>query len=212
LDLEEWWNDTHSDWIRNNKNITIVCPHPNYIFKEKSMQILWDKISASHDITIQLENDGLSLYNSIDLSKKQQTNKSMIRILIAEPEPDLRNLYSEYLNGLGIEVMTVENGIKCLENLFDSRENYFDMIILDSHIRDVDGCELVKKIHEKIPGQRIVLTTTNSSTKKNNIEGLFEIEQDDILLKPFSFTKLLAIIRPDISTSIKSNSKKILEE
>lgn len=202
IDLETWWADTHSEWIRNNQNITVVCPHPNYIFREESQENIRNKIGDCHDITIHLKNNEYSLQYSYDLAKKQQKNKNaQIKILIVEPEPDLRNLYTEYLNGLGIEVVIVDNGDKCMENLIELK-GPFDMIILDLHIHDMSGSDLVKKIREKLPDQRIVLTTTNTSTEINDIEHLIDIELDDVLLKPFTFTKLLAVIKPKITTNI----------
>src|SRR5919107_489101 len=32
IGLEKWSQDVHSDWIRNNKDITVVCPHHKFIF------------------------------------------------------------------------------------------------------------------------------------------------------------------------------------
>ena len=53
IDLEKWWQTSHSDWIKNNKNITVVCPHPNHAFKD-SEHYIKNKISALHDITIDI--------------------------------------------------------------------------------------------------------------------------------------------------------------
>ena len=32
IDLEKWWQKVHLDWVRNNKDITVVCPHPDDVF------------------------------------------------------------------------------------------------------------------------------------------------------------------------------------
>lgn len=53
LDLEKWWRDVHSYWIRNKKNITVICPHPNYVFsKQDSLQPIKNKISKYHTVTL----------------------------------------------------------------------------------------------------------------------------------------------------------------
>ena len=57
IDIERWWQDVHSDWIRNNKDITVLCPHPNYVFKEDSGQDIRNKISNYHSTTIDMENE-----------------------------------------------------------------------------------------------------------------------------------------------------------
>ncbi len=57
IDEERWWQEVHADWKRNNKDITVVCPHPNYVFKAESLQQIKNKISANHTITIDIENE-----------------------------------------------------------------------------------------------------------------------------------------------------------
>ena len=55
IELEKWWQEVHSDWKRNNKDITVVCPHPNYVFKEESEQNIKNKIVNFHNTTIDIE-------------------------------------------------------------------------------------------------------------------------------------------------------------
>jgi CheY-like chemotaxis protein len=195
--LEKWWQDVHSDWIRNNKDITVICPHPNYVFKEQSVHDVRNKISASHTITIDIEDE-----HSLQYSHKLINKNRQIRILIAESEPDLRDLYNVYLNGLGLEVIVIENGSKCIEYLLDSKDKEgFDMVIVDSHLHDINGVEVIKQIREKMPNQRIVFTTTHSLSEISNIIDSLQIDKEDLLLKPFTFTKLLSTIKP--RTTIK---------
>ena len=196
IDLEKWWQTIHSYWINNNKNITVVCPHPNHAFKD-SEQYIKNKISVSQNITIGIE-DGQYSY------RLTSRNRQKIKILIAEPESDLRYVYREYLNGLGLEVEMVENGSKCIKYLLDSKdkgeeEEDFDMVILDSHLPDINGIEVIKQIRKKIPNQRIVFTTTHPLSKINTVVSPFGIETEDILVKPFNFRQLLSTIKPSIT-------------
>jgi hypothetical protein len=39
IDLEKWWQDVDLDWIRNNKDIIVVCPHPNYVLRKNHCKI-----------------------------------------------------------------------------------------------------------------------------------------------------------------------------
>ncbi len=57
IDLEKWWQETNLEWIKNNKDITVICPHPNYVFKEESEQDIRNKINNYHDVTIDIENE-----------------------------------------------------------------------------------------------------------------------------------------------------------
>lgn len=200
LYLEKWWQDVNLDWARNNKDIVVICPHPNHIFKEDSEKdSIRNKISDSHDAAFNIEDKYFLQYFYNLIKQKRQ-----IRILIAEPEPDLRSVYKEYLNeylhALGLEVLVVENGNKCIEYLVDSNDKGgFDIVILDSHLPDIKGVEVIKQIRKKMPNQRIVFTTTYSLSQISNIIDSYKIDKNDILLKPFYFTKLLSIINPLIT-------------
>ena len=93
----------------------------------------------------------------------------------------------------------VENDSKCIEYLLDSREKdkgNFDMVILDSHLRDIKGIEVIKTIREEIPKQRIVFTTTHPLNEISNTMDSLRIDKEDVLLKPFKFTELLSTIKP----------------
>ena len=65
----------------------------------------------------------------------------------------------------------VQNGNKCLEIIYSSREdknnknnnnNDYDIIIVDTHLRDISGLEVARKIRNRLPHKRIILTTTYS--------------------------------------------------
>ena len=115
IDLEKWWQHVHSDWIRNNKDITVVCPHPNYVFKEESLQQIKNKISAHHTITIDIENEHSLQYfynlitknmNFDDLVNYEQIIKTMkeIKCNFMEEHKNIINtyysIYSKQLDGI----------------------------------------------------------------------------------------------------------------
>ena len=105
IDLEKWWQEVHSDWKRNNKDITVVCPHPNYVFKEESEQNIKNKIVNSHNTTIDIEN-GSSLqyfYNLItknsnfdDLVNYQQTIKKTMKEIKYNFMEEHKNIINTY--------------------------------------------------------------------------------------------------------------------
>ena len=72
--LESWWHGAHAEWMANNQNITVVCPHPGQVLCEQSA--VQSKICSAHSLTINLQRHIVS------------QKATPIRILIAEPEPD----------------------------------------------------------------------------------------------------------------------------
>ena len=189
--LEKLWQDVHTEWIKNNQDITVICPHPSSILMEDPSLDIKSQIGAQHSFTIDLEKD-------FPLSAIQS---KQIRILIAEPEMDIRNLYDAFLDSLGIEVVSVESGNKCLESAFDTDGDGYDIIILDSHLNDIGGLDLARRIHERMPNQRIVLTTTLPLSQIRNFLNSTGINQEDVLLKPFKFSTLLSVIKPRLMSN-----------
>jgi len=114
--------------------------------------------------------------------------------ILTEPNTDMRMLYRRYLDALGLEVAIAESGSECLKSVFNGGDAGFDLIILDSHLSDMPGLQVARRIKEMLPDQKIVITTTSDleDTSRNRI-GI-----EEVMTKPFSFSKLLALIRPSI--------------
>ena len=85
----------------------------------------------------------------------------------------------------------VESGNKCLEIVLsntadnDNNNNDYDIIILDTHLHDISGFEVARKIRDRLPHKRIILTTTYSLDNISNIMDSIGIKSQDVILKPF---------------------------
>ena len=119
------------------------------------------------------------------------------QVLIAEREPDIQNLYKRYLDSIGVQHVIVSSGSECLDSLFGDVS--FDMVVIDTHLDDMNGIALARKIQESIPGQRIILTSTTSADSLEQEFSSLGITRNDVLVKPFRFAELLSLIRPNIS-------------
>jgi hypothetical protein len=105
IDLEKWWQEVHSEWKRNNQDITVVCPHPNYVFKEESEQNIKNKIVNSHNTTIDIENASSLQYfynlitknsNFDDLVNYQQTIKKTMKEIKYNFMEEHKNIINTY--------------------------------------------------------------------------------------------------------------------
>ena len=85
----------------------------------------------------------------------------------------------------------VQNGNKCLEIIHSSREdnnennnenNDYDIFIVDTHLRDISGFEVARKIRDRLPHKRIILTTTYSLDNISNMIDSIGIKSQDVLL------------------------------
>src|SRR3974377_251052 len=106
-------------------------------------------------------------------------------ILVIDDDNKLNDLLIEYLGKNNYKVTAVENpkdGIVKLKN------NYFDLVILDIMLPEMDGFETCKLIRKDYETPIIMLTARGETTDK--VVGL-ELGADDYLPKPFEPRELL---------------------
>lgn len=189
--LERWWHETTTEWVQNKQNITVICPHPGFIINDPLLLDTKYHLNRMHTISIDSN-------KNIDIENQKREKKK--RILIAEPEQDIRYLYSLYIQDLDFlisDVKLVENGKTCLDYIFsntnDNNDDY-DIIMLDTHLGDISAVEVAQRIHDKYPNKRIVFTTTNSLNNIRKIVDPIKIKDENVLLKPFDFYDFVSIL------------------
>jgi hypothetical protein len=52
LNLERWWQKTHSEWLQKGLKVTIICPHPSPILDKNQFIHYKQTLSSLHDITL----------------------------------------------------------------------------------------------------------------------------------------------------------------
>jgi hypothetical protein len=52
LNLERWWQKTHSEWLQKGLKVTIICPHPSPILDKNQFIHYKQTISSLHNITL----------------------------------------------------------------------------------------------------------------------------------------------------------------
>jgi len=122
-------------------------------------------------------------------------------LLVVDDEESLREALKLNLELEGYEVTTADNGPDVLKLV---KQEYFDLIILDIMLPDMDGlmvCETIRMQHNDVP----ILFLSARNTGAQRVEGLRK-GGDDYLTKPFNLEELL--LRVD---KLIIKSKKIKE-
>jgi hypothetical protein len=52
--LEQWWDETCKDWLRNDIKISVICPHSTSSFEGQSGTDFKEGLSNLHSITLQV--------------------------------------------------------------------------------------------------------------------------------------------------------------
>ena len=124
------------------------------------------------------------------------------RILLAEDDPNLGLLLTEFLKKKGFDVTWAQNGDQALGYFVGGQ---FDVCLLDVMMPKKDGFSLAKDIRAN-HHQVAIIFLTAKAMETDTLQG-FKLGADDYLTKPFSMEVLLARIQAVLR---RSNSDKAL--
>jgi PAS domain S-box-containing protein len=113
-------------------------------------------------------------------------------ILVVEDEEDLREIAVLYLESLGYQTRTAENGDNALQVLSDG--HVIDLLFSDVIMPgEMDGYQLAVTAHERYPELKVLLTSgfTKKRSKLRSAEDKYLVNLNDrILDKPYNLTEL----------------------
>jgi len=105
--------------------------------------------------------------------------------MVVDDEPTVRNAIKRLLEHAGHTVATAEGGEAALEIL---AKETFDLVITDFSMPGMHGDQLVARIRQTIPNQRIIMAT--AFVEEYKVFGQTSAPVDALLLKPFSLQEL----------------------
>lgn len=109
------------------------------------------------------------------------------RVLLADDHPNNRELIAILLKRMNINVTEVENGKQALETLFYQK---FDLILLDIHMPQMDGTEVLKKMRAKGNSTPVIALTANNIM--HEIDYYLRLGFSDYLAKPIYRVHLIS--------------------
>ncbi len=110
----------------------------------------------------------------------------MFRILIAEDDRELRQLFSHVLAKNGYAVVGVSNGKEALDEI---EVGYFDLIISDIMMPVMDGYELVRSLRESENHTPVLMITAKDAFDAMQLG--FMSGTDDYMVKPINVNEMI---------------------
>ena len=110
----------------------------------------------------------------------------MFKILIAEDDRELRQLFEHVLSKNSYAVTGVSNGLEALQVLEDS---YYDLIISDIMMPMMDGHELVRSLREA--GHHLPVLMITAKTAFDDMRQGFLSGTDDYMVKPVNVNEMV---------------------
>lgn len=132
-----------------------------------------------------------------------------MKILTAEDEIYMNEMYRDTLEPLGHQILTTDSAEKCLleyKNASTKESLPFDIVLVDYLMPEKDGVTLAKEILEINPNQKIIFISAHGSLLSQKIK---EIDGDvELMSKPVSVLGLAAKIEGtselDVSERLKA--------
>ena len=113
----------------------------------------------------------------------------MLKILLVDDDPNIRQLVNLYLQKEGFEVMMADRGDEARKMFKASPPN---LILLDIMLPGMDGWQVCREVR-KISNIPIIMLTAKDETF-DKVLGL-ELGADDYVVKPFDMKELVARIK-----------------
>jgi DNA-binding NtrC family response regulator len=122
------------------------------------------------------------------------------RILVVEDERDLRQLTAEVLIDAGYQVDVAENGAAAWSTLQLSK---YDLLIADQFMPWLSAVKLLKKIHAARMPLPVIMATGFLPTGEIMLHTW--LQPVKTLLKPYSFEKLLSLVKNILQTTVSTD-------
>lgn len=122
-------------------------------------------------------------------SPKTEGRKKNARIAVVDDNQEICSMISKMLAHFGWREPSVMHDGEEIVEAIQSREQDFDLVIMDYHLPRMNGIEAGRAISKSRPHVRIILTTSDGSVESQAVSRGFRF-----LRKPFSFKSLAQIL------------------
>jgi DNA-binding response OmpR family regulator len=116
----------------------------------------------------------------------------MAKIMVVDDEPDVVEVVTTILRGVGHETIPAYSGEEALEKLEEVKP---DLITLDVMMPGIDGFETLKRIREKKETSSIPVIIISVKQEPDDIVKGLTLGANDYFTKPYNKTILLAKVR-----------------
>jgi two-component system cell cycle response regulator DivK len=103
------------------------------------------------------------------------------RVLVVDDYPDAREMYSEYLEFSGFDVIQAVNGVEALQRAVDAAP---DIILMDLSLPVMDGWEATRRLKEDARTNSIPVVALTGHALAGISEGAIKAGCDAFVTKP----------------------------
>ena len=129
------------------------------------------------------------------------------RVLVVDDYPDAREMYGEYLEYCGFEVVQASNGMEALQRALDTNP---DIILMDLSLPVMDGWEATRRLKADKRTENIPVVALTGHALAGISEGAKKAGCDAFVTKPCLPEDLVKEIRRVLDAQSSSSTTKKL--
>jgi diguanylate cyclase (GGDEF)-like protein len=165
-------------------NYTLSKKIPTVILTGKYDRKMKDKLLQYTTLDFIVKDGKKGIENSI-FTVKRVLNNYEANVLIVDDSKVQRNMLSEILIGMKLNVDFAEDGVEALEILKNSEKKY-SLVVTDFNMPKMDGMELVSKLREIYNKDHLGIIAISSSETSETITEFIKLGANDYINKPYS--------------------------
>ena len=127
-------------------------------------------------------------------------NAQKQKILIVEDDKNIRETIQSILQQSGYETDVAETGQEAEQKI---KEKFYNLALLDIKLPDIEGTQLLTKVHESTPNT-VKIMVTGYPSLENSIEAL-NFGADAYVTKPVKPAKLLNLIKEKLEKQVQND-------
>ena len=108
-------------------------------------------------------------------------------VLVIDDDPGFQKSFSQKLKMMGFSVSVADTGSKAVET-FSQNPDYFDLVVLDMLMPDLDGTDIYELIKIKNPDVRILFTS--GVFDFDYLKNILQYGNIGFVIKPFNHDEL----------------------
>ncbi len=116
----------------------------------------------------------------------------MVTVLLAEDDPDIRDLVTFKLRQQGYEVRAFEDGLSALAS---ARDEMPDLALLDITMPGMSGLDVCRELRADPATADVPIILLTARAQESDIETGFAVGADDYVVKPFSPRELVSRVQ-----------------
>jgi two-component system, cell cycle response regulator DivK len=121
----------------------------------------------------------------------------MIKILLVEDHPQLRDVVGRQLEWMGFTDITAKNGKEGIETALAEKP---DLLLMNSRMPEMNGWEASRELRAKPETKNIPILAATAMFEPSDIQRSIDAGCNDYIIKPFTSDELLRKIRALVHT------------